>query len=454
MSNQNIILVVDDEKNTREGLKSALQDDGYRVFAAESGEVAKTIIKDKKPNVVLTDLRMPGIDGMELLKYGRSISPEIAIIIITGYGTIQMAVQAIKDGAHDFITKPIDLDKISALVEKALINQKVILENIYLKAKLKNRYCYEDIIGKSKKMLEVFDLVDQVAPTRSTILLEGESGTGKELIANALHQRSKRSTKAFIKLNCAALSEGILESELFGHERGAFTGAIERKKGRFELAHGGTFFLDEVGDIPYHIQVKLLRVLQEREFERVGGQKTISVDVRLVVASNRSLEQAVSENRLREDLYYRLNVIAIHIPPLRERQEDIPLLVEYFIAKYNAENNKSIKRLTPKAMNLLIEHPWPGNIRELQNCIESCVVRVREDVITIEDLPPTIYSQNLENKKIIMDIGSSIDEIEREAILKTLREVNGSKTQAARILKIGLKTLYRKLEKYNDNQQE
>ena len=454
MLDKNTVLVVDDEKNTRDGLKSALEEDGYHVFVAESGESAKKIIKEKAPNVVLTDLKMPGIGGLELLKYTRKTHPEIAIIIITGYGNIQTAVQAIKDGAHDFITKPINLDKISAIVEKCLITQKVVLENILLKEKLRNRYRYEEIIGKSKKMLEIFDLIDQVAPTRSTILLEGESGTGKELIANALHQRSKRKEKPFIKLNCAALSEGIFESELFGHERGAFTGAVEKRKGRFELADQGTLFLDEVGEIPYHIQVKLLRVLQEREFERVGGQKTIKVDVRLLVASNQSLEQAVSENRLREDLYYRLNVIAIRIPPLRERREDIPLLAEYFISKYSKENNQPTKRITPQAIDKLLAHSWPGNIRELQNCLESCVVRARDDLITADNLPASLYSRSIEDNKITMDIGSSIEEIEQEAILKTLNAVSGSKSRAARILKIGLKTLYRKLEKYNYNQPE
>lgn len=454
MIEQATVLVVDDEKNTRDGLKSALEEDGYKVLTAESGVTAKKIIKDKSPNVVLTDLKMPGIDGMKLLNYTRKISPEMAIILITGYGNIETAVRAIKNGAYDFITKPINLDKISAIIEKCLINQQLVLENIHLKEKLRNRYRYEELIGKSKKMLEIFDLIDQVAPTRSTVLLEGESGTGKELIANAIHQRSKRCNEPFIKLNCAALSEGILESELFGHERGAFTGAVERKKGRFELADGGTLFLDEVGEIPYHVQVKLLRVLQEREFERVGGQKTIKVDVRLVVASNQSLEQAVSENRLREDLYYRLNVIAIRIPSLRERREDIPLIAEYFIRKYSKENNKPVKGVAVQAMDQLLAHSWPGNIRELQNCLESCVVRTRGEIINAEDLPPSIFGRGIDENKIIMDIGSSIEEIEQEAILKTLNAVNGSKTQAARILKIGLKTLYRKLEKYNSSRSE
>jgi DNA-binding NtrC family response regulator len=451
MKSTDTILVVDDELNTREGLKAALEDEGYLVLTAATGEIAKKILTQRKINLIITDLKMPGIDGLEILKFARQLAPETAIIIITGFGTIETAVKAMKDGAYDFLTKPIDIDKLSALVEKALMTQKLLLENIYLKEKLRNRYRFEQIIGKSRQMRETLELIEQVAPSKTTILLEGESGTGKELFANAIHQQSPRSEKPFIKVNCAALSEGILESELFGHVKGAFTGAYENKKGRFELAHQGTLFLDEVSAIPPHIQVKLLRVLQEREFERVGGQKTISVDVRLVVATNSNLAEAVKQGLFREDLYYRLNVINIHLPPLRERKEDIPLLVEYFIDQFSRENNKDVHNISPDALELLINYDWPGNIRELHNCIESSVVRTKSKTISLLDLPPHIrHSRYQSEPQIALTIGTTMAEIEKQAILKTLAATRGNKLKAAQLLQIGVKTLYRKLNRYNN----
>ncbi len=443
------ILVVDDEVNTRQGLKTALEQDGYKVITAASGAQAKQILDKTKVHLLLTDLKMPGIDGLELLQLARSIAPEMAIILISGFGSIETAVKAMKDGAYDFLTKPIDIDKLSALVEKALITQRLLLENIYLKEKLRNRYRFEQIVGKSRKMHDIFDLIEQVAPSKTTILLQGESGTGKELFANAICQRSNRADKAFIKVSCAALSEGLLESELFGHEKGAFTGAWERKKGRFELADGGSIFLDEIGDMSLRTQTKLLRVLQEREFERVGGQKTLKVDVRLIAATNQNLAQAVKEKRFREDLFYRLNVITIHLPPLRERREDIPLLIEYFVERFCKENDKEIKKVTPEVRDVLSAYSWPGNIRELHNCIESAVVRTKGNAIILASLPPDLQHATPQlDSKIMLPVGTTRAEVEREAILKTLNTVQGNKAQAARILQIGTKTLYRKLAQY------
>ncbi len=445
------ILVVDDEINTREGLKQALEEDGYNVLTAGCGNKAKQILSKKEVNLLISDLRMPDISGMELLKFTRKSAPHTAIIIITGFGTIETAVKAMKEGAYDFLTKPVDIDKLSAMVEKALMTQRLLVENIYLKEKLRNRYRFEQIIGKSRQMREIFDLIEQIAPSKTTILVEGESGTGKELFANAIHQLSSRSNKPFIKVNCAALSEGILESELFGHVKGAFTGAYENKKGRFELAHKGTLFLDEIGNIPSHIQVKLLRVLQEREFERVGGQKTICVDVRLIVATNANLAIAVKKGEFREDLYYRLNVINIKLPPLRERKEDIPLLIEYFIDKFSKENNKEVNNIAPDALDLLMKYNWPGNIRELNNCIESTVVRIKNKTICLNDLPTHIkhrsYTSECDN--LTIPLGTSMQEIEKQVILKTLSVNQGNKVKTAQILNIGLKTLYRKLGSYD-----
>lgn len=443
------ILVVDDELNTREGLKIALEQDGYNVITAASGAHAKQILEKTKINLILSDLNMPGINGLELLQLARKMFPEMAIIIITGYGSIETAVKAMKDGAYDFITKPIDIDRLSALVEKALKTQRLMLENIYLKEKLRNRYQFEQIVGKSRKMRDIFDLIEQVAPSKSTILITGESGTGKELFANAIYQRSDRSEKPFVKVSCAALSEGLLESELFGHEKGAYTGAWDSKKGRFEMADGGTLFLDEIGDICGRTQIKLLRVLQEREFERVGGRKTIKVDVRLITATNQNLFQLVEEGRFREDLFYRLNVITIHLPPLRERREDIPLLIEYFVERFCKENNKEIKSVTPEVLNVLCEYSWPGNIRELTNCIESAVVRTVDKNITLSAIPAHIKQETCpQDNKIVLPVGKTMEEIEREVIIKTLNAVSGNKARAARMLQIGTKTLYRKLDQY------
>ncbi|MBI5789400.1 MAG: sigma-54-dependent Fis family transcriptional regulator [Candidatus Schekmanbacteria bacterium] len=449
MANETI-LVVDDEVNTRMGLKTALEEEGYNVLVAATGLQAQQILNEQKINLLITDLKMPGIDGLELLKSTRVLSPETAIILMTGYGSIETAVKAMKDGAYDFITKPIDLDKLSAIVEKSLMSQRLLLENIYLKEKLRNRYQFEQIIGKSRKLRDLFEVVEQVAPTKSTVLLTGESGTGKELFANAVYKLSNRANKPFVKLSCAALSEGVLESEIFGHEKGAFTGAWESKKGRFELANNGTLFLDEIGEISLRTQTKLLRVLQEREFERVGGQKTLKVDVRLIVATNQDLAVSVQEGRFREDLYYRLNVVTIHLPPLRERLEDIPLLIEYFVEAICTENDREVLHVAPEVVDLLSAYAWPGNIRELHNCIESSVVKTRGKTITLTALPSHIQrSTLLMNNKITFSVGASMDEIEREAIIKTLQAVQGNKTMAARILRIGTKTIYRKIAEYD-----
>ena len=445
------VLIVDDEKNIRSGLTLAFEDEGYDTLEAENGEVAWTLINKKSVDLVITDLRMPVMSGYELLKRAASTFPTLPIIVLTGHGSIEDAVKAMQDGAIDFFTKPVDLDHIMLTAKKALNNSKIIEQNIKLtqeittlkqKAKLS-----KTIIGKSEKLTKMMSTIEQVAPTKATVLITGESGVGKELVADALHSLSDRKDGPFIKVHCASLSANLLESELFGHEKGSFTGAVSQKKGRFELANGGTIFLDEIGEIDANTQVKILRVLQEREFERVGGTQTIHTDVRVVAATNRNLEEEVKKGNFREDLYYRLNVVHIEVPPLRERKEDIPLLLNSFLNEFNNENSKNIEGFTPQARKLLCSYSWPGNIRQLRNSIESAVVLSRGKLIDVEDLPEQVVNHENESE-LSIKVGLSLDEAEKLFIMSTLDYCGGNKTKASEMLKIGRKTLHRKLEEY------
>lgn len=448
------ILVVDDEKNIREGLALALELENYKVLTAHSGKSAWKLINKNEVDLVITDLRMDEMSGEELLKKIVSSYPNIPVVILTGHGTIETAVTAMRNGAVDFFTKPLDLDRLLLLVKKSLKHKDLVDENIKIKeelAALKASQSYGKMIGNSAKIKKLLETISQVAPTKASVLVTGESGVGKELVADALHQISDRREGPFIKVHCAALTDSLLESELFGHEKGAFTGAISTKKGRFELANGGTIFLDEIGEISLATQIKILRVLQERQFERVGGEKTITVDVRIVTATNRDLLEEIEKGTFREDLYYRLNVVHVDVPPLRERKEDIPLLLTAFLDQINKENNTFVKGFTTEAKAALYKYEWPGNIRELRNCVEAAIVLSKGDFVELGDLPPQIR-QNNEVQTISLEVGMTLAEVEKEAILSTLTSCNGNKSKTAEVLKIGRKTLHRKLEDYKNKQ--
>jgi DNA-binding NtrC family response regulator len=441
------ILVADDEKNIREGLREALALDGYEVATAADGSEALESITRGDVDLLITDLKMPRLSGEELLKSVTAQFPTMPVIILTGHGTIESAVQAMHDGAYDFLTKPVNLDRLSLLVKRALASRELAVQNRVMQEELERRSGFASIIGRSAEMKQVFEMVRQVAPSRSSVLITGESGSGKEMIAEALHYNSPRKDKPFIKLHCAALTESLLESELFGHEKGAFTGAIARKRGRFELAHLGTLFLDEIGEINQNVQIKLLRVLEEKKFERVGGEETVEVDVRLIAATNRDLKEAIANGSFREDLYYRLNVVNIHIPPLRERKEDIPLLVAAFLKEFSQENTRQIDGIDAKARLALYNYSWPGNVRQLRNSIESAVVLCKAATITLDDLPPNIRGESGADS-LRLPVGASLAEVEKEVIRSTLAREGGNKSRTAEILGIGRKTLHRKIEEY------
>ncbi len=441
------VLVADDEKNIREGLREALALDGYEVVTAADGKEAQESVERGDVDLVITDLKMPRLSGEELLRTVTTQFPTVPVIILTGHGTIESAVQAMHDGAYDFLTKPVNLDRLSLLVKRALANRELALQNKAMQEELERRSGFASIIGRSAEMRQVFELVRQVAPSRSSVLITGESGVGKEMIAEALHYNSPRKAKPFIKVHCAALAETLLESELFGHEKGAFTGAVARKRGRFELANLGTLFLDEIGEINPNVQIKLLRVLEEKRFERVGGEETIEVDVRLVAATNRDLKEAIAQGTFREDLYYRLNVVNIHVPPLRERKEDIALLAAAFLKEFSQENGKPIEGIDAKARLALYNCPWPGNVRQLRNSIESAVVLCKGTTIGLEDLPPNIRGETGGDSLRLL-IGASLADAEKEVIRATLAREGGNKSRTAEVLGIGRKTLHRKIEEY------
>jgi DNA-binding NtrC family response regulator len=448
------ILIVDDEKNIREGLGKALELEDYNILLAADGREALTVINSEEIDLIITDLKMPEMSGEELLKKVSSAYPTVPVIILTGHGTIESAVNAMRDGAYDFITKPLNLDRLSLLVRRALANRELILQHRALQDEINligERNRYAKIIGKSSQMRRVMEVVEQVAATKASVLITGESGVGKELIADAIHNLSPRKDKPHIKVHCAALSESLLESELFGHEKGSFTGAVARKRGRFELAHMGSIFLDEIGEISQSVQIKILRVLQEKRFERVGGEETQEVDTRIISATNRDLKAEIEKGNFREDLFYRLNVVNIHVPPLRERKEDVPLLATVFLREFAEENGKMIEGIDHKAHLALYNYSWPGNIRELRNSIESAVVMCKGNIITVEDLPPSVVTGE-EGTYIKIDLGVSLEEAERVIIESTLNYCNGNKSKTAEVLGIGRKTLHRKINEYDINE--
>jgi len=442
------ILVVDDDQVGRESLVEALCEMGHVVIGAPDGAAALRTVEAQPIDLVLTDLRMPDIDGLELLSRVRRLDSKTSVILVTAFASVGTAVEAMKRGAFNYIMKPIDLDALQAQLEAAFSSQDLLLENISLRQHLQRLGAFPELIGNSQAMQAVFELISQVADAQSVVLIRGESGTGKELVANAIHRHSGRASGPFVKVNCAALSESLLESELFGHEEGAFTGAVRQRPGRFELADGGTIFLDEVSELAPTTQAKLLRVLQNYEFERLGGTDTLKVDVRVLAASNADLEARVNEERFRQDLYFRLNVVPLHLPPLRERREDIPLLVHSFVRRFARRNQKDVQDISPDALRHLIHHDWPGNVRQLENCVERMVVTASKRILDVDDIPPEILPAE-SYKAFSFPVGITMKQLEEQAIRETLKSTNGNRKEAARVLNIGLRTLHRKIEEYN-----
>lgn len=442
------ILIVDDDAGHRLMLKATLEAKDYQIFEAEDGDQAVAMVEEQFFDLILLDLKMKRMSGLEALQAIKKISPAIPVLIMTAYASVKTAVQGLKLGAFDYMVKPLDMDEVLMNIEKALNFQQMKIENKVLKERLNLEFDFSAIIGRSKKMREVFEVLAMAAPSDATILILGESGTGKELIANAIHQNSLRKEKPFVKVNCAALAENLLESELFGHEKGAFTGAVARRLGRFEQADGGTLFLDEIGDMSLATQAKILRVLQEGEFERLGGEKTLKVNVRVIAATNKNLEEEVEKGTFRKDLFFRLSVVPVHLPALRERKEDIPVLAEHFLKKYAEKNNRLLRGFTPQAMDLLMRYDWPGNVRELENVIERAVILSREQFITPEALPANVRMVDAQNNQSLADglVGRSIKEVEKELIIKTLEQTGHNITRAAEILGLTRRGLQYKLK--------
>jgi two-component system, NtrC family, response regulator len=448
------ILIVDDEKNYLVVLEALLGSEGYEIMTAGDAKAALATVREADLDLIITDMKMPGMSGMELLEACKKIKPDLPVIMMTAYGTIEMAVEAMKKHAYDYIQKPFENEQLKLTVKKALENYRLVKQNRLLTEALSDRFRYGNLIGKSKPMLEVYDLIEKVSRSKASVLITGPSGTGKELIAKAIHYQGQRKDRPFISINCGALTETLLESELFGHEKGAFTGAVAMKKGRFELADEGTLFLDEVGDMPPSLQVKLLRVLQEMAFERVGGTRTIHVDVRVLAASNRNIREDVRNGVFREDLYYRLNVIHIDVPSLQERPDDIPLLVRHFIQKFHGGEGDAAIRLTPEAWKALYAYPWPGNVRELENVIERAVVLHSGNLITVNDLPEEVIGAETQfdvERFIPPDIPlqNALEEIEERLIRRALIRNDNVQAHAARTLGITKSLMQHKMKKYN-----
>ena len=439
------ILVVDDEPANVTAIRRVLEREGLPVRTASNGREALEALRAEPIALVITDYQMPGMTGLELLKSVAKLSPETDVIMITAFGSIEMAVEAMKLGAYDFVVKPFKRHALLSPVRRALEKQGLVVENRRLREELSRTMGKRRIIGQSIVMREMLELVDQVAPSSATVLITGESGTGKELVARAIHSGSHRSGKPFVAVNCAAIPDTILEAELFGYEKGAFTGAMARREGRFERASSGTLFLDEIGEMEPHVQVKLLRALQEGEIERLGGAQTIKVDCRIVAATNRDLMEDVKAGRFREDLYYRLNVIGVELPALRLRLDDVPLLAHHFLGSYSRKNNKNIEGFSQDAMDVLSSYEWPGNVRELENVIERAVVLSRTDTIGVSELPPKIRNSTPTVRTISIPLGTPLDEVEQRLIQETLKMTNGDKRLAARLLGIATRTIYRKL---------
>ncbi|MEJ5262535.1 MAG: sigma-54 dependent transcriptional regulator [Ignavibacterium sp.] len=444
MEKKHRILVVDDEEIVRQSLLAWFKEDGYDVDTAENADAALRLFETGKYSLILLDIKMPGMSGMDLLVKLKEYDPNAIIILITAYASVSSAVKALKSGAYDYITKPIDPDELSHIVEKALYQKNLEVENVKLKESIDEIARPDNLIGESHQMKEIYNLIHTVAQTDTTVLILGESGTGKELVAKAIHLNSKRKYFPMVTVNCGALPESLLESELFGHEKGAFTGAHYRRKGKFEMANGGTIFLDEIGTISNKVQVELLRVIETKQFTRVGGSETISSDFRVIAATNENLEELVKEGKFREDLYYRLNVFTIHIPPLRERVDDIPLLANYFLKKYTTSMNKKITGISDEAINFMLRYKWPGNVRELENAIERAVVICRNDKIQLEDLPFKVSN----NTQWTDAEDKSLSEVEKRHIALVLKENNWNISKSAEDLKIDRVTLYNKIKKY------
>ena len=441
------ILVVDDEASQRELVAGYLKKQGYQVLAAGGGEQALEIFRREPMELILTDQRMPDLSGLDLLKAVRSINPEIQVIVMTAYGNVETAVEAMRDGAADYLTKPLNLDELRQKIQRIVERHRLYDENRALREELKARHRIEGIIGDSGRMVEVISLVHRVAASEATVLIRGESGTGKELIAKAIHYASPRATRPLVRVNCAALPETLLESELFGHEKGSFTGAIASRKGRFELADTGTLFLDEIGDLPLHLQAKLLRVLQEREFERVGSSQPIKVNVRILSATHRDVESLMRAGQFREDLYYRLNVVTILVPPLRERRQDLPLLMDHFLKLFAAKNGKTLRGFSREARDALLRYDYPGNVRELENLVERAVVLCRGDVIGRGDLPLTLEEAEAPDGPQ-SHLTAAVEGLERRMIKEALKRAEGIQTRAADFLGITERALRYKLKKY------
>jgi two-component system response regulator HydG len=450
------VLIVDDQESIRVALSRMLSKEGYEVLLADEGEKALDVLREKKVNVMLSDLKMPKMDGLQLLKASKLVKPEVEVILITAHGTIEKAVGAMKDGAYDFITKPFKKIVIVNMIKKALEKQALVVENRYLHEQLAHsgHDKQSDIIGQSDVMSDVIKLAEQVASSQASVLIQGENGTGKESIASLIHRIGARSDKPFIKVSCAALPDTLLESELFGYEKGAFTGAVSQKEGRFELANEGTLFLDEIGEITPSIQVKLLRVLQEGEFERLGGTKVLRSNVRIISATNVNLENAIKQKRFREDLYYRLNVITMNMPPLRERREDIPLLISHFLKIYQEKNNKVVDGISEDVLDILTDYQWPGNVREIKNIIERAVVLTQDRIITQKDLPENISKKKAEERKLTIPFGMPLREIEKKIIIETLRRSKGDKEITANLLGITPRTIYRKMNSLEEEEKQ
>lgn len=436
------ILVVDDEEAMRDSCRQLLSREGHNVEVAEDGNKGLELMEKRSFDIVILDLKMPGISGMEVLNKIKSEAPETIVIVITGYATVESAVLAMKLGAYDFLPKPFTPDELTAIIERAEEKRNLELENIYLHEQLNVCMGMGEIIGEGEEMIKIKELIRRVAPTDSTVLISGESGTGKELVARAIHRNSERKNKPFITVDCGSIVESLFESELFGHIKGSFTGAIATKHGKFELANGGTIFFDEIGNISIDVQSKLLRAIQEREVTKVGCTQTIKIDVRIISATNKDLIKGIRDETFREELFYRLSVIPIHLPPLRERRDDIPILVKYFLEKYNRKRKKGIKTISDKAMHELIKYDWPGNVRELQNIIERAVVLVKGDIIE----PADLFYPSIEDSERPPD--STLESAEREHIKKILEVCDWNKSRASRLLEIDRKTLRLKIKKY------
>ena len=453
------ILVADDEQSMREFLDIMLKKEGYKVSLASNGEEVVKLIDNDLFDLVLLDIRMPKLDGLSALKRIKAIAPETIVIMITAYASADTAIKAMKEGAYDYITKPFKVEEIKLIIKNALEKKNLQKENILLKQVVRDRYHFGNIIGQSPKMMVLYDLLEKVSPTKTNILIAGESGTGKELVAKAIHYNSPRKEKPFVTLNCGAIPESLIESELFGHMKGAFTDAIATRKGLFEVADEGTIFLDEISELPLLMQVKLLRVLQDKEFKRVGGTEDIRVDVRIISATNKDLEEAVKEKRFREDLFYRLNVIQIKLPPLRDRKEDVQILANHFLKKYTEELNKNILKISPEALQILLDYGYPGNVRELQNIIERAVALESHQELTAHNLSSYLNEQSLMRKGPIdidipnegVDLEKMVEDLERTLLLKALDKTKGIKKKAAELLHINFRSMRYRLEKYGLN---